>query len=159
MILTGWKEIGLHLRCAPRTAQRWERSGLPVKRPIPGQRSHIIADSELLDAWLRHSEFWRNQGLDRLTHIYHGRSLRAEVQQSRQTLLARMATLRRQVATVSRGLEKLHQQTLFSAKWNKIRNRNCSRGWGERNYSSVNALPIPTGTPQRTRLSFPSHWP
>ena len=37
MMLTSWKEIASHLNCAVRTAQRWERHGLPVRRPIPGR--------------------------------------------------------------------------------------------------------------------------
>ena len=111
MILTGWKEIGGHLRCTPRTAQRWERSGLPVKRPIPGRRSHVIADSELLDAWLRDTEFWRSQDFDRLTHIHRERTLRAEVRRSRQELLAKVAALKRQTATAFRAAERLTQRT------------------------------------------------
>src|SRR5262249_11180524 len=109
--LTGWKEIGGHLRCAPRTAQRWERSGLPVKRPIPGRRSHVIADSELLDAWRRDTEFWRNQDSDRLTHIHRGRSLRAEVRQTRQKTITKMAALQRQAAAAFRAAERLTQRT------------------------------------------------
>jgi hypothetical protein len=111
MILTGWKEMGGHLRGAPRTAQRWERSGVPVKRPIPGRRSHVMAESELLDAWLRNTEFWRNQDFDRLTHIHRGRTLRAEAQQSRQKMLAKVAALQTQVAAGFRAAERLTQRT------------------------------------------------
>src|SRR5215475_11026332 len=110
MILRGWKEIGLHLRCDPRTAQRWQTSGLPVKRPIPGRRSHIIADSELLDAWLRDTAFWRNQHFDRLTHIHRGRALRAQVQQSRQALHTKISVLLRELAATRRTAERLRQQ-------------------------------------------------
>jgi len=110
MILTGWKEIGGHLRCAARTAQRWERCGLPVKRPIPGRRSHVIAESELLDAWLRDTEFRRNQDFDHLTHIHRGRTLRAEVQQSRQKMLAKVAALQTHVAATFRAAERLTQR-------------------------------------------------
>lgn len=112
MILTGWKEIGGHLRCAPRTAQRWERSGLPVKRPVPGRRSHVIADFELLDAWLRDTEFWRNRDFDRSTHIHRGRTLRAELQQSRQKMRAKVAALERQVAAAFRAAQRLSGRTL-----------------------------------------------
>lgn len=53
MILSGWKEIADYLHCGVRTVQRWERKGLPVRRPNAGKRSHVIARSEDLDCWTR----------------------------------------------------------------------------------------------------------
>jgi len=53
MVLTGWKEIAMHLRCGVRTAQRWEtRTGLPVRRRDYGQ---VLAFSDEIDEWLRTS--------------------------------------------------------------------------------------------------------
>jgi phage terminase Nu1 subunit (DNA packaging protein) len=54
MILSGWKEIASYLHCGVRTVQRWEMDGLPVRRPLPGKRSHVIAHSEELDRWVRY---------------------------------------------------------------------------------------------------------
>ena len=56
MILAGWKEIAKHLRCGVRTVQRWEQRGLPVHRPLPGKRSHVIAYSDELDWFVRDHE-------------------------------------------------------------------------------------------------------
>jgi len=53
MILSGWKEIAQYLHCGVRTVQRWEGEGLPVHRPSPHKRSHVIAYSEELDRWIR----------------------------------------------------------------------------------------------------------
>jgi hypothetical protein len=53
MILSGWKEIAQYLHCGVRTVQRWEGDGLPVHRPSPHKRSHVIAHSEELDRWIK----------------------------------------------------------------------------------------------------------
>ena len=53
MILSGWKEIAGYLHCGVRTVQRWEAEGLPIHRPSPAKRSHVIAHSEELDRWVR----------------------------------------------------------------------------------------------------------
>jgi hypothetical protein len=37
-----------------RTVQRWENSGLPVKRVNKSPRSPVVADSDELDAWILH---------------------------------------------------------------------------------------------------------
>lgn len=56
MLFTGWKEIANYLRCGVRTVQRWERKGLPIIRPMPGSRAHVIAYSQHLDRWLKQSK-------------------------------------------------------------------------------------------------------
>lgn len=55
MILKGWKEIAKHVGSAVRTVQRWEKLGMPVRRPVPGARSAVVAISEELEAWIKHS--------------------------------------------------------------------------------------------------------
>src|SRR5215831_20149916 len=50
-LLSGWKEIADHLHLNVRTAQRWEKLGLPVRRPYESTCSPVIADSEELDQW------------------------------------------------------------------------------------------------------------
>jgi hypothetical protein len=51
--LSGWKEIATHLKQGVRTAQRWERLGLPVHRVGQGKRAPVIGFAEELDAWER----------------------------------------------------------------------------------------------------------
>jgi hypothetical protein len=50
-LLSGWKEIADHLHLNIRTAQRWEKLGLPVRRPYDSACSPVIADSEEIDQW------------------------------------------------------------------------------------------------------------
>ena len=87
MVLSGWKEIAQYLRCGVRTVQRCERKGLPVLRPTPGSRAHVIAYSENLDRWLKRSK-------DGLTTV---NGLQAEFERSQQLLLS-LLQHRRQVS-------------------------------------------------------------
>lgn len=56
MILNSWKEIASYLNCSVRTAQRFERDGLPVRRPSGHLRSAVIAMSDEIDAWRKNSQ-------------------------------------------------------------------------------------------------------
>jgi|HubBroStandDraft_6_1064221.scaffolds.fasta_scaffold98120_2 hypothetical protein len=58
--LTSWKEIAQHLGKGVRTVQRWEREGLPVRRPKDGQKGRVLAFAEEIDGWVR-SEFTQNR--------------------------------------------------------------------------------------------------
>jgi|SRR5215472_5216845 len=107
MILTSWKEIASRLNCAVRTAQRWERNGLPVSRPIPGRRGYVRADAELLDSWLRDGAFWRRNDFVRLGEIERSRALRAESRHSREILRANLASLRRKAELLRHSTELL----------------------------------------------------
>ncbi len=51
--LTSWKEIAQHLGKGVRTVQRWEREGLPVRRPKDGQKGRVLAFAEEIDGWVR----------------------------------------------------------------------------------------------------------
>ena len=53
MILKGWKDIAKYLGCGVRTVQRWEKLGMPVRRPTKGARSAAMAITEELAAWLK----------------------------------------------------------------------------------------------------------
>lgn len=53
MILKSWKDIAEYLGCGVRTAQRWEKLGMPVRRPRKGIRSAAVALSEELEGWLK----------------------------------------------------------------------------------------------------------
>jgi len=77
MILTGWKEIANYLRSGVRTVQRWERDGLPVVRPSPGTRAHVIAYSEHLDRWMNRPQ----NGLSAMSN------LQTEIEQTRRLLV------------------------------------------------------------------------
>lgn len=82
MVLSGWKEIARYLGCGIRTAQRWEASGLPVRRPVPGRRSHVLVFSEQLDTWIHRSdERWKNS-VKALASINRSQRLRTNFQQS-----------------------------------------------------------------------------
>ena len=51
--LDSWKEIAEYLKCAERTAARWEVDrGMPVHRVPGGQRNAVFAYSSEIDAWL-----------------------------------------------------------------------------------------------------------
>ena len=53
MILNSWKDIAKYLGCGVRTVQRWEKLGMPVRRPKKGIRSAVLAISGEIDAWLK----------------------------------------------------------------------------------------------------------
>lgn len=57
--LTSWKEIAQHLGKGVRTVQRWEREGLPVRRPKGGQKGRVLAFPEEIDKWVR-AEYMRS---------------------------------------------------------------------------------------------------
>ena len=52
-ILNGWKEIAEFLHRTPRSARRWERLGLPVRRLSDSSRSPVIAFSNDIENWAR----------------------------------------------------------------------------------------------------------
>jgi hypothetical protein len=51
--LNSWKEIAGYLGRTVRTVQRWERNGLPVRRPLPHRRSAVMAIPEEIDRWIQ----------------------------------------------------------------------------------------------------------
>jgi hypothetical protein len=51
-ILTGWKDISSYLRLGVRTVQRYEKFGLPVRRPAGMRRGSVIATKPELDRWI-----------------------------------------------------------------------------------------------------------
>src|SRR5215469_8604919 len=52
-LLSGWKEIAEHLHLTVRTAQRWERLGLPVRRVSDSSCSPVVAITDELEQWAR----------------------------------------------------------------------------------------------------------
>lgn len=94
MVLSGWKDIAGYLRCGLRTVQRWERRGLPIHRPLPGKRSHVVAYSEELDWWVRDHQPPHAPPEDVVVMIGRTRQLREKVLVNCTELLARMRVLR-----------------------------------------------------------------
>lgn len=104
MILRGWKQIAEYLGCGIRTAQRWQKDGLPVQRLSSGSRAHVAADSEQLAYWVRDSSLRRGSHPETLANVERARKLRREVKQARETLHLKMEALRRGLdALRSRG--------------------------------------------------------
>ena len=98
MILNGWKEIAHYLGCGMRTAQRWELNGLPVLRPVPGKRSHVLVNSEQMDLWMSHRQLRPETWAERKETLQRAQKLRAEVQQARHDLHLNMDALRDEMA-------------------------------------------------------------
>jgi hypothetical protein len=55
-ILNGWKEIAEYLHRTTRSARRWERLGLPVRRISNSPRSPIVAFADELEGWVRNRQ-------------------------------------------------------------------------------------------------------
>jgi hypothetical protein len=53
VLLNGWKQVCDYLGCSRRTAQRWAKSGMPIRRVGAGSRGHIMAKPDDLDNWIR----------------------------------------------------------------------------------------------------------
>ena len=106
MVLSGWKEIANYLRCGVRTVQRWGQKGLPVLRPTPGSRAHVIAYSKPLDRWLKRSK----DGLPAMdgltTEIERSQQLLLSLSQHRRQMCLRLDELRKELA----ALRSKHQK-------------------------------------------------
>ncbi|MBV9342579.1 MAG: hypothetical protein JO159_17040 [Acidobacteria bacterium] len=116
MILSGWKEIARYLGCGVRTAQRWEGAGLPIHRPLPGGRSHIVAETRDLDSWLQYSVAWRSKNDDLLIHLERAHKLRADLQRARQVMHERMEALSKGVAAICAGIEQLQRELPYERR-------------------------------------------
>lgn len=54
MLLRGWKQIAAYLKCGVRTAERWHHElQLPVIRIRESSVSPVMAESEMIDEWIR----------------------------------------------------------------------------------------------------------
>src|SRR5690242_3736216 len=103
MVLSGWKEIAVHLRCGVRTAQRRVARGLPVRRVGSGPKAPVIADSELVDAWIRHGGRVRNYMLETEATIIDSKMQLAE-------LILSQTSLRRSVNTLRDGIRDIREK-------------------------------------------------
>ena len=105
MILSGWKAIAGYLGCGVRTVQRWEQNGLPVNRPAPGNRSHVVARSEDIDVWIQQSASRANKsksGSDLINNLARLRRLRQEVKLATKELQLRLAAVKKELAEIRR---------------------------------------------------------
>lgn len=75
---------------------------LPVSRPVPGRRSHVVVRSEQLDKWIegRAAKRGGGNGFDLLDSLLTTRKLRHEVRQAREELHHKIAALRKEMATL-----------------------------------------------------------
>lgn len=100
MVLTGWKEIAKYLGCSVRTVQRWEASGLPILRPTPGLRAHVVAYPKQLDTWMKRSDHRFPEMVNLQTEIERTRQLLLDLLQHRQQMRQRLDELRRELAAL-----------------------------------------------------------
>ena len=100
MLLSGWKEIANYLRSGVRTVQRWEHDGLPVIRPRPGARAHVVAYTVHLDAWVRRSRNGHAEISGLQTETERTRQLLVSLSKERAQMRLRLAELRREVASL-----------------------------------------------------------
>jgi hypothetical protein len=127
-LLNSWKEIASYLGRGVRTAQRWERYGLPVKRVAPGPRASVIADAAEIDRWIHRAhkhpqrasstpsqDTFRREVSDAVTHAKQLQQEMAALRETGricvQTLLANIARLEqncartKQLASLARSPE------------------------------------------------------
>ena len=112
MILKGWKDIAKYLGCGVRTVQRWEKLGMPVRRPTKGARSAVIAITEEIAAWLKtrpaadafvSSEVVTSQS----THFHHRILVADDDEALLVTLGARLSDEGYEIRTARDGFEAL----------------------------------------------------
>jgi hypothetical protein len=102
VILSGWKEIARYLNSGVRTSQRWETSGLPVRRPVHSKRSPVLAQSEDIDRWLHNDALVNGNGASDPVRVEQQR-LCLEMKRKIQTLQHRVMSLQKEIETM-RGL-------------------------------------------------------
>ena len=102
VILSGWKAIANYLDSGIRTVQRWEQQGLPVHRPIPGRRSHVVAHSEQIDRWIERRTTRAGGGADSdlLDNLAKSRELINEIKAAREELRVKVTALRKELAEI-----------------------------------------------------------
>ena len=97
MVLSGWKQIANYLGLGVRTVQRWEDKGLPVNRPFPGRRAHVVAYSEQLDKWVERLKRGGTERSDIVINVENAKKLKEESQLARNELRSRMQALRHEM--------------------------------------------------------------
>lgn len=104
--LQGWKEIAAYLGRGVRTAQRWQRHGLPVHRPSEDEGAVFALRSEL-DKWLASSPMTNGSSSDNKQFRY--RILVVDDEQSvRQTATALLESQGYEVQVAEDGFDALN---------------------------------------------------
>ena len=109
-VLSGWKEVAAYLGRGVRTVQRWEKLGLPVRRPNAHLRSAVLASSDEIDRWILGCNTGRLPDGEDDSPATH-EDLRAEVRELRQEV----ESLRRELETLKQKSNQLHQPAGKSA--------------------------------------------
>jgi hypothetical protein len=100
-VLSGWKEIAGYLGRGVRTVQRWEKLGLPVRRPNAHLRSAVLTTTSEIDLWMRGCGNGRSDGRS----LFHGEDARFEALCAMvEQLRAENDELRREVDALKRSL-------------------------------------------------------
>jgi CheY-like chemotaxis protein len=113
MVLKGWKDVGKYLGCGVRTVQRWEKLGLPVRRPTKGLRSAVMAITEEIDAWVKRrsgatADSFSPEAMTGLSHHFRYRILLADDDEALLIALpARLSDEGYDVRTARDGFEAL----------------------------------------------------
>ena len=92
-----------------RTAQRWAKRGLPVRRVGRSPKAPVVADSELVDAWVRHGGRIPLDALKTEAIIAQSKKLLTELSVSQRTLLEGLRSLNKQVSSL-RALQELSRK-------------------------------------------------
>jgi CheY-like chemotaxis protein len=109
MILKGWKDTANYVGCGVRTVQRWEKLGLPVRRPTKGLRSAVVAITEEIDAWVKRRSLATDDSVSPgLSHHFRYRILLADDDEALLiALAARLSDEGYDVRTARDGFEAL----------------------------------------------------
>ncbi|HUO27382.1 MAG TPA: hypothetical protein VMU61_17060 [Candidatus Aquilonibacter sp.] len=97
-LLSGWKEIAEHLHLTVRTAQRWERLGLPVRRVSDSACSPVVAIPDELELWARTRNVKEDAALPAsngflVTRLAELRQVQRRARRTTQQLLSEIASL------------------------------------------------------------------
>jgi hypothetical protein len=98
-LLCGWKEISSYLHLTVRSAQRWEKAGLPVHRAYESRRSPVVASVQELDSWLRRKTTRARTHVSVLqpvlaAELEEAKSERRRVRRTTRRLLSSLSSLR-----------------------------------------------------------------
>jgi hypothetical protein len=128
MRLQGWKEISGYLKCGIRTAQRWEKHGLPVRQLKTNNRksnlrSPVFAFSAELDDWIKLGGVRQPSRISSLELVRRSAQLRAEVREARLGLRARLESLHQEIATLRKISAKQELQKGKTARVGRQRTK------------------------------------
>jgi len=97
VLRTAWKQIAQHVGYGVRTGQRGEYLGLPVRRVTGDARGPVVADSSLVNEWMRQGA-GRGRTRNTWKNVRRARELRAAIAKAREELNLRLEVLRAAMA-------------------------------------------------------------